>query len=166
VENINIEENDDSIVLAKEIQDCESCPLYKHDCKGGWTSDGNGNPVEPPCTSWNDDDEIYEGMYEDNFYEPSEQELKWIKEENEKIEQERKRKHEIENKEEIKNLISSISHYGNAQVKDGHGELTYDWFCPHCHRWFTAWHESCHSGIIETSCSYCGELLAHSFLLD
>jgi hypothetical protein len=49
--------------LAKDIHDCDECPLYKKDCIGGWTSDGCGNPIEPPCTSWNDDVLIYEGMY-------------------------------------------------------------------------------------------------------
>jgi hypothetical protein len=50
-------------IRAKDIHDCDECPLYEHDCKGGFTSDGNGNPIEPPCCSWNDDTVIYEGMY-------------------------------------------------------------------------------------------------------
>ena len=51
-------------VLAKNITDCEECPLYKNDCSGGWTSGGAGQPIEPPCTLWNGDEIIYEGMYE------------------------------------------------------------------------------------------------------
>lgn len=156
---------DDDVVLAKDIDDCSNCPLYKHDCVGGWTSDGGGNPIEPPCTSWNDDDEIYEGMYDNYTYEPSERELKWEEERLEQLEKERKAEKEAEDKEEAKNLINRISSYGNAKVKEG-GELCYNWYCPHCRRWFHAWHESCHSGIVETSCNYCGETLAHSFLLD
>jgi len=42
----------------------DDCPLHRNNCKGGWTSDGGGMPVEPPCTSWNDDTEVYEGMYD------------------------------------------------------------------------------------------------------
>lgn len=57
-------ENEDSVVLAKDIDDCSKCPLYESECPGGWTSDGSGNPIEPPCTSWNDDDEIWDGMLE------------------------------------------------------------------------------------------------------
>lgn len=156
---------DGDVVLAKDVQDCESCPLYKHDCIGGWTSDGNGNPVEPPCTSWNDDDEVYEGMYADSVYEPSEQELKWEREEAERTEQERKKKRKVEEREDARKLVSLVSKYGNAKIRQT-GELCDDWYCPHCRRWFHAWHESCHSGIVETSCNYCGEPLAHSYLLD
>ena len=49
---------------AKDIDDCDNCPLRKSDCNGGMTSGGGGNPIEPPCTSWNDETEIYEGMYD------------------------------------------------------------------------------------------------------
>lgn len=139
--------------------------MYQHDCVGGWTSGGGGTPIEPPCTSWNDDDEIYEGMYEYDTYEPSEQELKWEQEYIERKEKEQKAKREAEDKQEAKELISRISRYGNAQIKEG-GELCYNWYCPHCNRWFHAWHESCHDGIVETDCNYCGEPLAHSSLLD
>ena len=67
VYRLNISDTfDSSIVLAKDIDDCSNCPLYKHDCKGGWTSGGNGEPIEPPCCSWNEDTEVYEGMYEYN----------------------------------------------------------------------------------------------------
>ncbi len=60
-------ENKDDIVLAKDIDDCSKCPLYESECPGGWTSDGAGNPIEPPCTSWNDDDEIWDGMVESQY---------------------------------------------------------------------------------------------------
>lgn len=49
-------------VLAKDIKECEDCPLYEHDCPGGATGTPNGYR-EPPCCSWNDDTEVYEGMY-------------------------------------------------------------------------------------------------------
>lgn len=52
---------------AKDITGCEDCPLYEKDCPGGMTSGSGGEPIEPPCTSWNDDDLICEGMY-DNCY--------------------------------------------------------------------------------------------------
>ena len=62
--NTSSDENEDGVVLAKDIDDCLKCPLYESECPGGWTSDGAGNPIEPPCTSWNEDDEIWDGMLE------------------------------------------------------------------------------------------------------
>lgn len=62
LEVIDKDLDENGVVLAKDIDDCSNCPLYKSECLGGWTSDGAGNPIEPPCTSWNDDDEIWDGM--------------------------------------------------------------------------------------------------------
>ena len=103
-------------------------------------------------------------MY-DNDYEPSEGDLEWIRKDIARKEQEKKEKRELEDKKEAKRLINSISRYGNAKVKQG-GELCYNWYCPHCNRWVHANSEHCHNGITETSCNYCGENLAHSWLLD
>lgn len=55
---------EDKVIYARDIDDCSVCPLCQKDCKGGWTSNGSGTPIEPPCTSWNGDEEIYEGMYD------------------------------------------------------------------------------------------------------
>lgn len=74
-------ENEDGVVLDKDIDDCSKCPLYKSECPGGWTSNGAGNPIEPPCTSWSDDDEIWDGMLESQY-------IKWEESE------ERRRKYE------------------------------------------------------------------------
>ena len=49
---------------ASDITGCEDCPLLGNDCVGGWTSSPSGTPIEPPCCSWNDDTEVYAGMYE------------------------------------------------------------------------------------------------------
>jgi hypothetical protein len=49
---------------AKDINDCDECPLINYYCKGGAISDGSGMPLEPPCTSWDDDTLVYEGMYD------------------------------------------------------------------------------------------------------
>ena len=54
-------------ILAKDIHGCEDCPLYESECLGGWTSGAGGEPIEPPCCNWNDDDEIYDGMIEAAF---------------------------------------------------------------------------------------------------
>jgi hypothetical protein len=51
-------------VKAKNITDCDECPLHKKDCLGGLVSGGAGQPIEPPCTNWNQEDIIFEGMYD------------------------------------------------------------------------------------------------------
>ncbi len=43
---------------ARDIEDCDNCPLREEHCHGGMTSSPSGAPIEPPCTSWNPDDEI------------------------------------------------------------------------------------------------------------
>jgi hypothetical protein len=48
--------------LAKDIYDCDECPLHENDCKGV-IGTPNGY-IEPPCTSWSDDTLVYKGMYE------------------------------------------------------------------------------------------------------
>lgn len=45
---------------AKEIEDCENCPLLGNHCPGGMTSSPGGIPIEPPCCSWSPEDEISE----------------------------------------------------------------------------------------------------------
>ena len=69
---------------ASDITECEECPLFGNDCTGGWTSSPSGTPIEPPCCSWNDDTEVYVGMYE--YRELSLQEIKWAQEEYDKRE--------------------------------------------------------------------------------
>lgn len=56
---------DDEDIRAGDINDCDDCPLQGNDCPGGPTSDGNGNHIEPPCTTWNKDKRIFAGMYDD-----------------------------------------------------------------------------------------------------
>lgn len=51
--------------LAKEIDDCSVCPLQGDECNG-ITSNPNGYS-EPPCASWDENDEIYAGMMEDKW---------------------------------------------------------------------------------------------------
>jgi hypothetical protein len=155
----------DNVIFAKAINDCENCPLYKHDCIGGYTSNGNGTPIEPPCCSWNENDEIFEGMYENNTYEPLEKELVWEREEQTKRERNQREKRIIKDKEDTLRQIKSISKYGNAKIRNS-GELCWEWFCPRCNRWFHAWYESIHSGITETSCNHCGQTLAYSSLIE
>lgn len=83
--------------------------MYQNDCVGGWTSGGGGIPIEPPCCSWNGEEEIYEGMY-DNDYEYSEQELKWIEEERREKEIEGKKQKKEKKKKDYEELfIVSLS---------------------------------------------------------
>lgn len=158
---------EDNIVLAKDIEDCDSCPLKDHDCPGGWTSGGSGQPIEPPCCSWNDDTKVYVGMY-DREYIYSEQELKWIEEERQRKEEREREERHKRDVEEATNRVYSISKYGNAKIRHcSYGNsICHDWYCPRCHRWFWAGHESWHGGTGETTCNRCGEPLAYSSLLD
>ena len=42
-----------------EIEDCDECPIKDEGiCPGGWTSGAGGTPIEPPCTSWDGDEEV------------------------------------------------------------------------------------------------------------
>lgn len=59
---------DEYEIFAKDIEDCDGCPLLDNDCVGGWTSGGGGEPIEPPCCSWNDDTLVYSGMYDRDLY--------------------------------------------------------------------------------------------------
>lgn len=103
-------------IKAKDITDCSECPLYQKDCTGGWTSGGGGVSIEPPCCSWNVEEEIYEGMY-DRDYEYSEQELKWIEEERREKEVEEKKQKEKEEKERLREIVYSKSKYGSSDIK-------------------------------------------------
>ena len=47
----------DDTKLAIDITDCSECPL-ENECSGKTIF------TEPPCASWNDDDEIYSGMFD------------------------------------------------------------------------------------------------------
>lgn len=47
-------------MLYKELEDCEQCPFFNELCNGGWTSSPSGNPVEPPCTCWDGNDDLGE----------------------------------------------------------------------------------------------------------
>lgn len=44
----------------KELEDCDQCPLFKDLCPGGMTSSPSGDPIEPPCTCWEPDDDLDE----------------------------------------------------------------------------------------------------------
>lgn len=42
-----------------EIEDCSECPIKDEGiCPGGWTSGASGQPIEPPCASWDADEEV------------------------------------------------------------------------------------------------------------
>lgn len=54
---------DDKVVYARDIHSSKECPIHKKDCQGT-KSTPSGVLIDPPCCYWDDDDEIYEGMYE------------------------------------------------------------------------------------------------------
>lgn len=144
-----------------EITCCEDCPLHDNDCSGGYISGGNGEPIEPPCCSWDDDTEVYEYMYSSKERKESTREVEWARKRQEKKEQEERNRKEKLFAEEIKVRINKISKYGNAKIENG-GELCYRWFCPRCNNWFHPFYESSSGGVTETHCTICGENLAHS----
>ena len=44
-----------------EAEDCNACPAYTEEiCKGGWTSTPSGEPLEPPCCGWSEDENVTE----------------------------------------------------------------------------------------------------------
>lgn len=51
-------------IYAKDIDDCDKCPLKGFDCSTKVKSNGCGQCIENPCTSWNEDDLIFQGMYD------------------------------------------------------------------------------------------------------
>lgn len=148
------ENETDAIKLAKEIDDCENCPLFHEDCAGGWTSSPAGTPIEPPCCNWNDDDEIYAGMY-DRDYDYSERELEWIKEDRirkEKAErEERKQKYQ----DELRERVYRISKYGSSKLRQT-PSICSDWWCHICNRWVHPAPESWSGGIGEATCPRSG----------
>lgn len=151
--------NKEKIIYASDITECEECPLYGHDCRGGWSSSGAGTPIEPPCCSWNGDEEIYEGMYDCDYrdYEAAETSYK-EKQAYEREEQEKQRK------EELKRRLDYYDNYVNTKVKD-EGVVYEKWFCPHCRNWsYVDWSlQSMFDDIAITRCPICNTGLKHAY---
>lgn len=150
----------DEIKKASEIEDCAGCPLYGTDCKGGWTSGAGGTPIEPPCCSWNGDEDIYEGMYSEMDYSP--QELKWMQEEFERREAKKREADHRAEVERLENLVWRLTggRYRHIEFRY-RGEICYDWLCPYCHTWRSVSSESHHGGISEAWCSRCGRRMVY-----
>lgn len=71
----------------KETEDCSDCPLLKHEiCPGGWACYG-GNPVEPPCCSFDDDTDL--DKWVSDYYA---RQRRWEEAEDRRIQKERERK--------------------------------------------------------------------------
>lgn len=149
-------------VLAKNINDCSDCPLYKNDCPGGWSSGSGGTPIEPPCCSWNDDDKIYAGMYDKDVPDSYNYQKKDFAEQ-QLLSDIAKKQSEIDL---INNTIKSISKYTNVKVRRSNVELRDDWYCPHCHNWFVAEDSLYRNNVYMDNCPICHEILAHSYILD
>lgn len=154
--------DEEKVIHASDITDCTECPLYDHDCCGGWSSNGCGTPIEPPCCSWSGNEEIYEGMYDRDYrdYEYAEVSYK----EKQAREQEAREK---SRKEDIERRIRNYSDYDNVKVK--HEGRAYErWFCPRCHNWFQNawWGCTMVDGVTFTRCKICYAKLAHSYELD
>ena len=96
-----------------ELDDCENCPLMKEEiCPGGYTSSSGGNPIEPPCCSFDDDTDLEQWIEE--YYESQ-----WRYEEyldrKYKEEQEKKRKAEVAKKK--RNYLKWYCFDENLEVK-------------------------------------------------
>lgn len=158
---------ENEVIYARDIDDCSVCPLYEKDCPGGWTSSPSGNPIEPPCTSWNGDEETYEGMY-DRYSDWKLEDIKQRTEEAIRREQEDREKQQKDRKEYLEKRIAEHSNYGNVKIKTI--RLFDKWYCPRCHNWF--YPNGCASpyrdrdGIETARCPICDTKLAHSYELD
>lgn len=157
----------DDIILAKDIKECEDCPLLHNDCCGGWTTNGNGTPIEPPCTSWNGDEEIYAGMYEYLAYERdySKQELKWFAEEQERRKQNKLKQKELAKKRRLQRLVNNLTPYGISKIRHT-PSICSAWHCNYCNKWVYPGAESWHDGIGEAVCYKCGNTMVHCGLLE
>jgi len=79
----------------KELEDCDQCQLFNDLCSGGWTSSPSGNPIEPPCTCWNPDDdldELYDSAVASQLAHEEYLKRKWKEEDNLKKKKEEKAK--------------------------------------------------------------------------
>lgn len=145
----------DEIVLAKNITDCSQCPLYGNDCNGGWKSNGAGTPIEPPCTSWSEDTEVYEGMYDDDPRDYSDDNNVVYAAEAARgmTSRQQTRKEEIE---KLRDKVRSITggDYRHIELRE-RGSVCNDWLCPYCGTWRRVASESWRGGIGEAWCSKC-----------
>lgn len=159
---------EDEVIYARDIDDCSVCPLCEKDCPGGWTSSPSGNPIEPPCTSWSGDEEIYEGMY-DRYSDWELQDIKQRTAELIRQEQEEREKQQKDHIEYLERRISEYSNYGNMKTRYA-GELLDKWYCPRCHNWFypngCATPDHDRDRIEIARCPICNTRLAHSYELD
>ncbi len=58
---------------AYEITDCSTCPLKENNlCNGGFRMGYRGNMIEPPCTSWDDNEDLDDYLKRCNDFEKSE----------------------------------------------------------------------------------------------
>lgn len=93
-----------------EIEDCSECPIKEEKiCPGGWISGAGGVPIEPPCASWDGDEEVddyIEGYYASVLAREEWEDRMW------KEEQKRKRKSEIarQKRQYLKAYCSSESY--------------------------------------------------------
>lgn len=151
---------------ASEIEECEDCPLLGNDCPGGWTSGAGGTPIEPPCCSWNGDEEIYEGMY-DRDYRFSPQELKWAQEEYDRREAARREKLHKQEIERFKEKVRSLTggEYRHIEFRRN-GSICHDWLCPYCHTWRRVGAESWYGGIGEAWCGKCNRRMVYCAELE
>ena len=156
----------DREIHAKDITCCEECPLLHEDCPGGWTSGPGGSPIEPPCTSWTDNQVIYAGMYSQAERDYSATERKWASETEtlrEEMERAERRSRDVAI---AKQLIEENSRYPNARLRSSLFADGYDWFCPECMTWFHPHVRSYTQGVQIVHCWRCGATLAHSDLLN
>lgn len=105
--------------------ECEDCPLNDGECcPGGYTSNGRGEPIEPPCCMFDDDTDMEEWL--DGYYERQSRRedaedrrmrAQKEKEAKNKITQERRRRsklHVLSETQEIKRLQKRIAANNSA----------------------------------------------------
>ena len=102
-----------------DLEDCDLCPLKKEDiCKGGWSSDANGMPVEPPCTMFEDDTDLDQWItdYYANY-------ARWAAEQDRQIRERAKKRRQAEKAAETRKQIKYYCYTEIANVKKVKAEI-------------------------------------------
>ena len=152
---------------AKDITDCSECPLYENDCKGGMTSNGCGEPIEPPCCGWNEEDEITESMY--SCKPLSENEIAQMRYMQKSYDEELLKKEQdvaLQERKHLEKIVFNLNPKGISSLRKSSFDDGNDWYCNHCNKWVHPWWSHSHNCITETTCPKCNNTLVYCCEFD